>query len=113
MDKLEALEKLGGGHFLDALLEALGQVSEAVTATGKPGTVSVALKISHPKGGAQRMVTVEESIGTRMPKRDPFGAFYFVEKGQLYRDDPSQVAMDISDAKVLDDVGIEKREVRE
>jgi len=109
MDTMEALGRLGGGHFLEALHNAIIQVAESVKATGRDGAVVITLKVSKPRGAADNMVVVAESIGLRMPQRDPMGAFYFLGGGRLNRDDPDQVQMDVSAAREVSDLGSDVR----
>jgi len=113
MDKGEALGRLGGGHFQDILADALVKVSEEVVATGKEGSVTVTLKVTKPKGAADNMVTVQDSIRLTLPRRESLGAYFYLGNGAFHQNDPRQLQMDIGSGVTLDDLGIESRKVEE
>lgn len=93
MDALAALQRLGGGHFIEELASALIVTSEEVVTTGKPGTVTVTLKISQKPAGTPSVI-VEEAIARTAPKKDAKGAFFYAVDGELHHNDPRQVQME-------------------
>ncbi len=116
MDALSVAQRLGGGTFLDDLHFNLTEVSEQVVVTGRPGTVTVTLKIEPVKG--EPAVTIASALKQSRPAADPKGAiFYAVGDGQLEKNDPRQVPMEF---RVVPDltsdvrsVGLEASELRE
>lgn len=92
MDPLATLQRLANGRLIDELCEALRVTAEEVVTTGKPGTVTVTLKVS--KAPTDLMVIVEETIARSAPKKDPRGAFFFAFEGDLFHADPRQAELD-------------------
>ena len=90
MDAFGAVQRLGGGHFVDELYAAILRVSEEVQATGRTGKVSVTLTVSRPKGGDPAIVTVEEAIRIALPASEATGSFFFAVDGELHQRDPRQ-----------------------
>lgn len=90
MDALHILERLGGGHLIEEIHAALLDVSEEVVATGKPGTVTVTLKVSHPKGADALLVVMDEEVKRTMPKTDAKGAMFYALDAELHASDPRQ-----------------------
>lgn len=93
MDGLHVLERLGGGHLIDEIHAALLDVSEEVVATGKPGTVTVTIKVSHPKNADALLVVMDEEVKRSMPKTDPRGAMFYAHETELHERDPRQPAL--------------------
>ena len=93
MDARSVIERLGGGHFMDALEEAMLRVSEDVLRTGNPGAVTVTLKITQAQPD-EPAVIVQEAIKRTMPSQKPRGAIYYAHEGSLHAKDPRQVEME-------------------
>lgn len=93
MDALGILQRLGAGRLLAELGEALAVTAEEVVATGKPGTVTVSLKVS-TKSQGDPLIIVDEIVSRASPRRDPRGAYFFALDGGLYKDDPRQTHME-------------------
>lgn len=93
MDALGVVQRIGNGHLLDDLAEALAVVAEEVVATGKAGQVALVLKIAVQQQG-DPMVIVSDQITKKPPKRDPRGVLLYAVEGGLYTRDPRQVEMD-------------------
>ena len=89
MDALAVLQRLGSGRLIEQLYEAIEATAQEVVATGKPGTVTLTLKISTREQG-DVMVIVDETVSRSSPKRDPKGAFFWALDGMLHREDPRQ-----------------------
>lgn len=94
MDPLAILQRLGRGTVIPDLAEAISKASDEVVATGKPATVSLSLKITTQSVG-DPMVRIEETIARSSPKKDAKGAFFFAVEGELHRDDPRQLELDL------------------
>lgn len=84
------------GEVLSDLDEALKDIVQAVQATGKPGTITLKLKIS-PDGESNNqspLYKVEDDISIKKPRkgRGP-SRFFGDEEGNLLRNDPKQTEM--------------------
>lgn len=93
MNPLEVLQKLGSGDLIEQIYEALVGVSTEVAATGKPGVVTVTLKVSHPKGSDPQLVVVDEDVKRTLPKTEAKGAMFFALEQALFSRDPRQPAL--------------------
>lgn len=117
MDGLAILQRLGRGTVIPDLTDALNKTAEEVVATGKPGTVTLTLKVS-TKSIGDPFVAIEESIARSAPKKDPRGAFFFAVEGGLHREDPRQSQIDFrtvdretGEIRDRDDLAVAVREV--
>ena len=106
MDSLSIISRLGGGSFLEDLAEALEKTAAEVVETGKVGVVNAQFKIS-TRGQGNLIVTIDETVSRKSPKRDPQGALYVALDGHLWREDPRQVPLNFRD------VNTDTGEVRE
>ena len=104
MDGLGIIRRLGSGYLIEQLAEALATTAEEVVATGRPGTVTLTLKISTENQG-DPMVIVRETIGRKAPCRDPKGAYFFALDGDLHHDDPRQTRMEFRAVDMDSDTG--------
>src|SRR6185312_14852761 len=77
------------GGALSDLAEAMREVTEAVTLTGKAGSFSLKVKVRPAsKGGA---LVVEDEVKTTLPKTEAEGSIFFAdEQSNLLREDPNQ-----------------------
>lgn len=92
MDVLGTIRRLGNGHLLDELADALALVSAEVVETGKPGAVTLTLKVSNREIG-DVMVIVQDQITRKLPTKPARGTYVFAVGGGLYSRDPRQVEM--------------------
>lgn len=115
LDSLGTLQRLGGGHMIEELCEALVATAEEVVATKKTGSVSLTLKITKSIG-EELAVIITETIKRSSPARGERGAMFFALDGQLHREDPRQIKMELravdgqSELRVSEDRGIQVRE---
>lgn len=116
LDSHGVAARLGGGHFLENLQDALSRVTEEVLATGKQGQVTVTFKITKPNA-AEPLITVNESIGTKLPASEPHGSMLYVDGGKFFARDPRQSVMEFREVEPPDtsdrSVDEETGEVRE
>lgn len=85
---VEWLESYKKGETDTELTHELRQLIEAVQETGKPGTLTLILKVSR-KG--ERQVNVLEDIKVKTPVHSRAETIYFVDQHlNLVRDDPKQ-----------------------
>ena len=89
----DILSQIRRGLVVTELTTALAEVCEAVIDTGKPGELTLKIKIKPPKGqGIQ--VTLSPTVSAKTPKVDmPDGIFFVGAGGDLLRNDPDQKEM--------------------
>lgn len=92
MDALSILQRIGQGRLIEELAEALAGVADEVVASGKPGAVTLSLKLSTREQG-DAMVQIEEKIARKVPSRAARGAFLYAVHGELHAQDPRQARM--------------------
>lgn len=109
MDPLNVLQGLGRGRLLEELTAALASVADEVVQTGKPGSVTLTLKLSTQEQG-DPMVQIIETIARKTPTKAARGAIVFAIEGWLYSKDPRQgelqfreVERPTADQRELDD----------
>lgn len=91
----DVLATMRNGAADRAASEILAKVVQAVEATGKKGSVTIKLDINMLKNGDGEK-EVKATISHKMPSEDiPVGIYYSDEEGQLYRDNPRQITMEL------------------
>ena len=106
----ETLRELRKGKTLEELSDALAEVVAAVQTTGKAGEVVLKLKVRPPRQGAVSYVTIEDEIGTKLPRANRDDTVFFaLADGSLSRQDPSQLGLKLS--AVPEDVDPETGEI--
>lgn len=89
------------GQAHDVITEDLAKVVEAVRLTGKPGELSIKLKVAPEKGGEALEFTFDTAV--KLPKPSlPKALFYTNDENDLFRTDPNQREMafeDVSDRR--------------
>lgn len=79
------------GRSHDELSKGLAQVARAVLDTGKPGAVTLSLKIE-PAKGIEGLVSIEDKITIKAPTFDrPKTAYFVSEAGGLSVHHPQQL----------------------
>lgn len=104
LDALMVLQRLGQGHLLEELHEALNKVAEEVVETGNPGAVTITLKILTQSQG-NPMIIIAESVKRTPPASTPKGAAFFALDGELHKEDPRQIKMDLHTVSVNRETG--------
>lgn len=119
MDGISTLQSLGGGDgkTIEEWFAAVVKTAEEVVETGRPGTVTLTVRISTTAQGNQ-WITLAEQVGRSSPKKPPYGAALFAFEGDLHRADPRQTKMefhkvdsDPGEIRRVDDVVVEERKV--
>jgi hypothetical protein len=95
MDALATIQRLGSGRLIEELHEALIATAGEVVETGKPGTITLTLKISNRNPG-DVLVMIDEALSRKSPKRDSRGAIFYARDGELHKEDPWQAKMEFS-----------------
>lgn len=93
MDALGILKRIGNGHLIEDIAEALAEVGANVVETGKPGQVTVTLKVSVQQVG-DPMVIVNDTVARKMPTKAARGVLLYAVDGGLHTRDPRQVEME-------------------
>ena len=93
MDPLSTLQRLGQGRLIEELHQALVATAEEVRETGKPGAVTLTLKVSNAAQGEPMMV-ITDQITRKSPSKAPRSAFLYAVDGELHREDPRQTRME-------------------
>lgn len=94
MDALAIIMRLGQGHLLEKLVDALNRTADEVVKTGQAGKVTLTLKVEPLGDIGSLMVGITEQIGIAAPKRKAKGSILYAHDGALHEDDPRQVPMD-------------------
>lgn len=86
---LAALGRIDGGHAIEVADEQLRQVTQAVTRTGKKGTVTVTVEVS-PNGEQGFAVTAK--VAAKAPQLQFGQSFFFMGRdGDLTRTPPEYI----------------------
>lgn len=89
-----------GGRLHAELTAVLADVTDAVKAHNKAGSVTVKIDLK-PQGN---MVVVSDRVTAKLPEGDPDIALYFVDDdGNLVRDDPNQPKLPLREVPRTDD----------
>lgn len=86
----DILREIRKGEAVNAATDELAELIRAVKATGKPGTLTLKLKVT-PIGrdGKQVEITPDISMSAPSPALNK-GIFFVDDQGDLLRDDPDQ-----------------------
>ncbi|MNR97617.1 hypothetical protein D3C72_288010 [compost metagenome] len=100
----DILRDIRKGMVAEAAGEELAQVVRAVTATGKPGSLTIKLTVKPQKGDSEQVV-ISSKLSATTPTADMPEAIFFADMdGDLHRNDPRQPEMfrstDLGDAAV-------------
>lgn len=90
----DTLREYRRGALVDEATAALAEVVKGVMQTGKPGSVTLTLKVSHQKGDRTVMELAGEVNGKPPKEALPVAIFYADDDGALFRADPKQREMD-------------------
>ena len=96
------LQLLGHGEFLGCLHDAILDVERGITnsATGKPGEISVKIKIA-PTKGRKRLLTFD--VKAKPPFIPTTGTYAFAtDQGQFVEDDPDQAKLPLNTVPMED-----------
>jgi hypothetical protein len=92
------LQEIGSGVLAARLAEQLQELTNAVVATGKKGTLTVQLIVAPLKrGNVKNLVTTAKTV-LKAPEDDadsPSSVFFVDADGNLTRDDPNQPTLPI------------------
>lgn len=87
----ETLSDIRNGDVIAELTEALREVVTRVRETGRPGALTLTLKVKNASKGAGAALVIEDDIKTKLPSAEKGTTFLFAtDDGQLQRNDPRQ-----------------------
>lgn len=96
----DILNDIGRKALANDAAKAVADVTAAVIEHGKPGTVTLTIKIAPMKDAPPEMLTVAGSLTIKRPEIPPSSIMYGDETGLLSRNDPRQMRLDDEDAWV-------------
>jgi ribosomal protein S28E/S33 len=86
----DILREIRKGRAVDQATRLLAEVVRAVDETGKPGELTIKLKVKPEKGGGSQKV-IQAEIKAKKPEGDiPEAVFFSDPGGDLHRSDPQQ-----------------------
>jgi hypothetical protein len=88
---ISTLQELDEGNLVTDLHHALKQMVGVIRSTGKPGKISLALKIAPAKGNSNVLV-IDPRLTVQEPKQEPASTFMYAndDTNELSRNDPRQ-----------------------
>lgn len=90
----QILGEIRGGVFVNEATDALAQAVERCQETGKAATLTITIKLE-PHGRDGREMHVRPKLGLKLPARPDTedAGIFFVDRGNLVREDPRQAGM--------------------
>jgi hypothetical protein len=86
----DILREIRKGRAVDLASQRFAELIQAVDETGKPGELTITLKVKPEKGGGSQK-TIIPVIKVKCPELDlAEGVFFSDENGDLHRSDPAQ-----------------------
>lgn len=90
---LETLREIRAGGLLNEASEALAELVQKVSETGKGGEIAIRLKLRLANRGSATMI-VDADVKKNIPEPDREVAFFFPTKdGGLSKQDPNQIPL--------------------
>jgi hypothetical protein len=84
------LREIRKGRAVDLASQRFAELIQAVDETGKPGEISITLKVKPEKGGGSQK-TITPVVKVKIPEIDlAEGVFFSDESGDVHRTDPAQ-----------------------
>lgn len=92
---LDVLSQIRGGAALSDAAKDLQELVQAVRETGKPGKLTFSITVE-PDKADEGVVTLQPDVTLKLPKRPRAkGIFYMDQHGNLTREDPRQLEMEL------------------
>jgi ribosomal protein S28E/S33 len=89
----DILREIRKGRAVDLASQRMAEIVQAVDETGKPGELTITIKVKPEKGGGSQKV-IQVAVKAKIPEVDlPEGVFFSDEDGDLHRTDPAQNEM--------------------
>lgn len=97
----DTLSDIRNGDVIAELTEQLRDVVMRVRETGRPGSLTLTLKVKNASKGAGAALVIEDDIKVKLPAAEKGSSFLFAtDDGQLQRNDPRQPRLVELDAPV-------------
>jgi hypothetical protein len=106
------LQDLNGGATVARLSAELHDLVEAVTATGKAGTLTLTLKVAPVAKRNTDALNVTAAVAAKRPQEDAPTTVFFVDGGSLVRNNPAQPQLPLREVPAPDADARPIREVR-
>jgi ribosomal protein S28E/S33 len=89
----DILREIRKGRAVDLASQRMAEIVQAVDETGKPGELTITIKVKPEKGGGSQKV-IQVAVKAKIPEVDlPEGVFFSDGDGDLHRTDPAQNEM--------------------
>ena len=89
----DVLGLVRGGYALNDASKKLAEVIQAVKSTGKPGEVTLTIKIS-PDKTDDRIFTLKPSVKAKIPEKGYAEGHVFIDStGRITKEDPAQIEL--------------------
>lgn len=89
----DLIRDINDGKLADELIQGLAEVVAACLATGKPGAITLSLKLKPGKGGSTVM-TIEHDTKVKAPEFERPQQFFFIAQGNtLVTENPEQMRL--------------------
>jgi hypothetical protein len=94
------LGEIRGGVFANEVSAQLSELVERIQESGKKGKLQITLELI-PSGSGNRIMTVKPTCAVKMPPKPETdeAQVFFVQRGDLLRQDPNQGKLDIDAAR--------------
>lgn len=90
------LQDIAHGALVERLTTAYGDLALAVVETGKPGTLTVTLKIEHLKEASDpNILTITADCTLKLPTEKQVSILYADDAGNLTRNDPRRPTLPV------------------
>src|SRR5690554_6500165 len=86
----DTLREQRNGRLVDELTDKFRKLVEAVSATGKVGTLNLQLKLKPRANTDGEQIEVEDIVKLTVPEPSKSTTLFFAHEGKLLREDPHQ-----------------------
>lgn len=107
----DILSDIRNGDVIAELTEQLRDVVTRVRETGRPGSLTLTLKVKNASKGAGAALVIEDDVKVKLPTAERGTTVLFAtEDGQLQRNDPRQPRLAELDRPVVTSIATGERE---
>ncbi len=107
----DILSDIRNGDVIAELTEQLRDVVTRVRETGRPGSLTLTLKVKNASKGAGAALVIEDDVKVKLPTAERGTTVLFAtEDGQLQRNDPRQPRLAELDRPVVTSIAAGERE---
>lgn len=107
----DTLADIRNGDVIGELTAELMELVARVKATGRPGTLTLTLKVKNASKGSGSALVIQDDIKVKLPTTEKGETFLFAtEDGQLQRNDPRQPRLvDLDGPATVANIDADKR----